>query len=113
MAQKQTEKKEQEHKPAKKTVIPNGFIDLVAFIALGAAAVMLVIGPVLGWILEQTGGQVIMQALSLVAQYCLLIAIAIPGWRFVRGRRKGWKIAYFIFLAVYVAGTILGVTVGI
>ena len=92
MAQKQTEKKEQEHKPAKKTVIPNGFIDLVAFIALGAAAVMLVIGPILGWILEQTGGQVIMQALSLVAH---------------------WKIAYFIFLAVYVAGTILGVTVGI
>ncbi len=54
-----------------------------------------------------------MQALSLVAQYCLLAAIAIPGWRFVRGKGKGWKIAYFIFLAVYIAGTILGVTVGI
>ena len=54
-----------------------------------------------------------MQALNLVSQYCLLAAIAIPGWFFVRGKRKGWKIAYFIFLAVYIAGTILGMAVSI
>ena len=54
-----------------------------------------------------------MQALNLVQQYCVLAAIAIPGWYFVRGKRKAWKIAYFIFLAIYVAGTILGMTLGI
>ena len=112
MAKKQQRQEKQENKSSK-PVFTEELINLLAFLALAAAAVLLLIGPILGWILEQTGGTVIMQALSLVAQYCLLAAIAIPGWRFVRGRGKGWKIAYFIFLAVYIAGTILGVTVGI
>ena len=79
---------------------------------MAAAAILLVIGPLLQWILQHTGGQLIMQILQLLAQYCVLAAIAILAWRFVRGKKKGWKIAFFIFLIVYIAGTVLGVTVG-
>lgn len=111
MAKKQ--QKQQKQEKTSKPIFTDKLINLLAFLALAAAAILLLIGPILGWLLEKTGGMVIMQALSLVAQYCLLAAIAIPGWRFVRGRGKGWKIAYFIFLAVYIAGTILGVAVGI
>lgn len=88
-------------------------VHLCAFLALAAAAIILLIGPLLGWLLRETGGGVIVTALNTVAQYCLLIAIAIPAWMFVRGKRKGWKIFYFVVLAVYIAGTILGVTLGI
>ena len=84
-------------------------VHLCAFLALAAAAIILLIGP----LLRETGGGVIVTALNMVAQYCLLIAIAIPAWMFVRGKRKGWKIFYFVVLAVYIAGTILGVTLGI
>lgn len=114
MAQKKNEQKKQSETPSRRSSFTLGsLVNVLAFLALAAAAILLVIGPILKWILDNTGGGVIMQALNLVAQYCLLAAIAIPGWFFVRGKRKGWKIAYFIFLAIYIAGTILGVTLGI
>lgn len=115
MAQQQNKQNEQKKStPGRRSSFTLGsLVNVLAFCALAAAAILLVIGPILKWILENTGGAVVMQALNLVSQYCLLAAIAIPGWFFVRGKRKGWKIAYFIFLAIYIAGTILGMTLGI
>lgn len=115
MAQQKTQQTEQQKTHTKKTGRRSTFtlgslVNVLAFCALAAAAILLVIGPILKFLLEKT---VIMQALNLVSQYCLLAAIAIPGWFFVKGKRKGWKIAYFVFLAVYIAGTILGMTLGI
>lgn len=111
MAQKKNEQKKQSETPSRRSSFTLGsLVNVLAFLALAAAAILLVIGPILGFLLK---GTPVMQALNLVAQYCLLAAIAIPGWFFVRGKRKGWKIAYFIFLAIYIAGTILGVTLGI
>lgn len=108
---KKTENKQTVHRTNRPTRV--SIVDLLAFLALAAAAILLVIGPIIKWVLQNTGGAVVMQALNLVSQYCLLAAIAIPAWYFVRGRRKGWKIAYFIFLAIYIAGTILGMALGI
>ncbi len=118
MAQQKTQQTEQQKTHTKKTGRRSTFtlgslVNVLAFCALAAAAILLVIGPILKRLLENPGGAVIMQALNLVSQYCLLAAIAIPGWFFVKGKRKGWKIAYFVFLAVYIAGTILGMALGI
>ena len=110
---KKTEKKQQTTQHRRPVFSSVSIVDLLAFLALAASAILLVIGPILKWALENTGGAVVMQALNLVQQYCVLAAIAIPGWYFVRGKRKAWKIAYFVFLAIYVAGTILGMTLGI
>ena len=88
-------------------------IDLLAFLALAASAILLLIGPIFRRFLTAINGGFLMLILSLVAQYCMLAAIAIPGWYFVRNKRIGWRITYFIFLAIYVAGTILGVTLGV
>ena len=109
-----TEKKTEKKTPSRRSTFTLGsLVNVLAFFALAAAAVLLVIGPILKAVLIATGGGDIMQALTLVSQYCLLAAIAIPGWFFVRGKRKGWKIAYIIFLVIYIAGTILGMTLGI
>ena len=87
-----TEKKTEKKTPSRRSTFSLGsLVNVLAFFALAAAAVLLVIGPILKAVLEATGGGVIMQALTLVSQYCLLAAIAIPGWFFVRGKRKGWK----------------------
>lgn len=112
---KQTEQKKTHSSSSgrRSTFSLGSLVNLLAFLALAAAAILLVIGPILKWILTETGGGVIMQALNLVSQYCLLAAIAIPGWFFVKGKRRGWKIAYIVFLVVYIAGTILGMTLGI
>ena len=110
---KKTENKQQTTQHRRSAPSRVSIVDLLAFLALAASAILLVIGPILKLVLANTGGTVVMQALNLVQQYCVLAAIAIPGWYFVRGKRKAWRIAYFIFLAIYVAGTILGMTLGI
>lgn len=89
------------------------FVHLCAFLALMATAILLCVGPILKWILDNQVGRTILQVLNMLSQYCLLIAIALPAWYFVRGKRKGWKIAYWIFLAIYIAGTILGMYFGL
>ena len=104
--------KKTDKQPQRQTYSRVSIVDILAFAALAAAAILLLIGPILRTVLSGAGG-VVMRALNLVSQYCLLAAIAIPAWYFVRGKRKGWKVAYFIFLAIYIAGTILGMTLGI
>ena len=111
MAKKKEEKKKRTvHETSTHTT---NIVNVLAFCALVAAALLLLIGPILRWILVKTGGGLILQILNVVAMYCLLGAIAIPGWHFVRGKRKGWRIFYFIMLAVYVLATVFGVTFGI
>lgn len=90
------------------------FADMFAFLALSASAILLVIGPILRAALSSTDSGVrVMGIVETVAKYCMLAAIALPAWYFVRGKRRGWVIFYFIVLIVYIAGTILGVTLGI
>ena len=88
-------------------------VDLLAFLALAASAILLLIGPFLGWLLSGTIGSLILRILNLVAHYCLLIAIAIPAWYYVRNRSTGWRVAYFVFLIIYVAATVLGIALRI
>lgn len=90
------------------------FTDLVAFIALAAAAILLLVGPITRWILDHSpGAMTAMSVISMIAQFCLLFALAIPAWYYVRGKRKGWKIFYIVVLVIYVAATICGLAVGI
>ena len=111
MAKKKEKPKKQREQTSTHTT---NIVNVLAFCALSAAAILLLIGPVIRWILRQSNaGALTLQILNIVALYCLLGAIAIPGWHFVRGKRKGWKIFYFIMLAVYVLATVFGVTFGI
>ena len=110
---KETQKKQTQHTQTHHTSRWR-FTDLVAFIALAAAAILLLVGPITRWILNQSpGAMTAMSAISMVAQFCLLFALAIPAWYYVRGKRKGWKIFYIIVLVIYVAATICGLAVGI
>ena len=89
------------------------FLNVVAFIALTASAILFLIGPIMREFLNWTHTIRLVQILSMLAQYCLLVAIAVPAWYFVRGKHQGWRIFYVIMLLVYVAATVLGVTLGI
>lgn len=110
---KETKKEPKKNKPTRVYKTNYRLVNVLAFAALVAAAVLLCVGPVVRYILVETGGGVILQALNLVAQYCLLAAIAIPGWYFVRGKNKTWKVVYWVMFAIYVLGTVFGVTLGI
>ncbi|MBQ8374127.1 MAG: hypothetical protein IJX98_00960 [Clostridia bacterium] len=47
--------------------------------------------------------------LNLIGQICLVIGIAFPAYDFTRGKSIVWRVIYWIALAVYVCGCVLGV----
>lgn len=107
-------KKETQNKQQKTHVSRWRFTDLVAFIALATAAILLLVGPVIRWILDHSSGAMqAMSVISMIAQFTLLFALAIPAWYYVRNKRKSWRIFYLVVLVIYIAGTICGLAVGI
>ncbi len=63
------------------------FTDLFAFCALLLSALLFALGPLVRWILsDNSAGQTTLNILNSVAHYCMLAAIALPAWHFVRKR---------------------------
>lgn len=85
------------------------FCDFFAFIILIAAALLMLLGPLFKMVLTEKGLEA-MKMVSLVAQYCLLAAIAIPAWYFVYRKNIAWKVIYVVALAGFIVGNILGLT---
>ncbi len=108
--EKKTEEPEKSEKSEKKSRMRA--TDPIAFIALVASGILLLVGPILRILPGEMGGDVTYQVLSMIVQYSLLAVLAIPAWMFVRNKGKGWKVVYFIFLALYILGPVLGVTFG-
>ena len=50
---------------------------------------------------------------TLLGNIAIIVAIAIPAWRYVSHKSKGWKIFYWIMLVVFAFGCILGMLGGI
>lgn len=46
--------------------------------------------------------------MSFLGSLALLVGIAIPAYRYVSGKKKGWKIFYWIVLAIYACGIVFG-----
>lgn len=88
-------------------------VKICAFWGLAISAIMFVVGGVIAFIAKYTGsvGTVLNQIssiASLIASIALLIAIALPAYGYVRGRKRIWKIFYWIALAIYVFGVVFG-----
>ena len=45
---------------------------------------------------------------SFIGQIALIIAIALPAYQFVKYKSKSWKVFYWIMLAVFAFGVVLG-----
>lgn len=45
---------------------------------------------------------------TFLGNLALIIAVAIPAWQFVRYRRVGWKVVYWIALIGFALGAVLG-----
>ena len=85
------------------------FADLFAFFALLLSALLFALGPLVRWLLaDNSAGQTTLNVLSTVAQYCMLAAVALPAWYFVRKRNGFWMIFYVVIIVLYVLGTVLG-----
>lgn len=84
------------------------FADFLAFLALAASALLLAAGPLFKFFLSAEEGAATMRTLSVIAQYCLLAAIALPAWYFVRKKNGFWTILFVVVIVVYIVGTVMG-----
>ncbi len=85
------------------------FADLFAFFALLLSALLFALGPFVRWLLSNnSAGQTTLNVLSSVAQYCMLAAVALPAWYFVRKKNGFWTILFVVVIVIYIVGTIMG-----
>ncbi len=108
MAKKKEKETETKETRAKRSRPRWRFADMLAFCALALSSILFILGPLLNWIFEKTGGGNILVTLNTIAQYCLFAAIALPAWYFVRNKRMGWIVFYFILIIIFIVGTVLG-----
>lgn len=87
------------------TVTQTGIVRILAFCGILFAAIVFTVGGILSWL----GLGSVSSVLNLIAQISLLIAVAIPGYEFVKYRNMTWKVVYAIALVIYVFGCVFGV----
>lgn len=85
-----------------------------AFWCLAIAAVLFVVTAVLNLInkLADISSGTLSACISIcdiIAKVALLIAIGIPAYGYVRGKKRGWKIFFWIALIIYALGVVFSV----
>lgn len=81
------------------------FINFVAYIAIAFIALALIMGKLLGWLINPN----ILSALNLIAQIIAYSITAIFAFFFAKSKKSiGWMIAYIIFVIAIIIFLILG-----
>lgn len=82
------------------------FINFIAFFALAIIAILIVIEnffPIIGIKIEGTFVSILRTLQSIL----ILLTIGIAGYNYVKDKKKGWKIAYWIIVGIFVAAIVL------
>ena len=84
----------------------NDFIRGCAFWGILVTAILFVVGGIFRWV---GLGEGLINLVDLLAKIALLVAIAFPAYDWVKYKKTGWKVTYWIALVVYVFGVVFGV----
>jgi hypothetical protein len=78
----------------------NNFFNILSFIVLIITAVLSVLGG------SGLLGDSFVNILRTINEVFILCVLAVSAYEFVSKKTKGWKIAYWIAFAIYVAGIV-------
>ncbi len=84
----------------------NDFTRGCAFWGILVTAVLFVVGGILTWC--GVNSQIV-NIFELLAKIALLVAVALPAYDWVKYKKTGWKVTYWIALVIYVFGVVFGV----
>ena len=84
----------------------NDFVRACAFWGIVVTAILFVVSGILTWC---NVGAAIVNIFDLLAKIALLVAVAIPAYDWIKYRKTGWKVVYWIALVIYVFGVVFGV----
>ena len=77
-------------------------VNFLAYISVALIAVVLVIGKLLGWLINDN----ILYVLNTIAQIIAYIITAVFAFSFAKSKRSiGWMVAYIIFIVVIIIFT--------
>ncbi|MCD8307758.1 MAG: hypothetical protein LUD51_06010 [Clostridia bacterium] len=83
----------------------------VAFWGLALAAITFIVAAIINLVNRFAGIfdgdlgatlKLVMNIFELLSKVFILLAVALPAYSYVRGRKRGWKIFYWVALAVYI-----------
>ncbi len=77
----------------------NNFFNVLAFVVLIITAILSVLGGILDDRFENL--------LRTISEIFILSVLAISAYKFVSKKSKGWKIAFWVSFAIYLAGVII------
>ncbi|MBR2969877.1 MAG: hypothetical protein IKC49_02355 [Clostridia bacterium] len=78
------------------------FVSLLSYIAIALIATALVLGKLLGWLINDN----VLNVLMLIAQIVAYTITAVYAFSFARSKKSiGWMIAYIIFVILIIVFT--------
>lgn len=100
--------------------VSSGNTDVVKFCSfwgMSIAALLYIFSGLLRFIIslisnlsEKTAGTMgqIVNICQFLGNIAIIVAIALPAWRYVSNKSKSWKVFYWIMLVVFAFGVVLG-----
>ena len=90
-----------------RTVTTSRFVRTCAYIALVISAGIFLFGGLVKW-LDWTALTKIANTLDLIGKIALALGVAVCAYDFTYGKKKVWRIIYWVALIVYVLGCVFG-----
>lgn len=80
----------------------NSFVNFMAFISIALIASVLILGKLLGWLVNEN----VLNLLNLIAQVIAYVITAVYAFFFAKSKKKmSWMIAYIVFIVLIVVFT--------
>ena len=77
-------------------------VNFLAYISVALIAVVLVVGKLLGWLINDN----ILNLLNLIAQIIAYVITAVFAFSFAKSKKSiGWMVAYIIFIVIIIVFT--------
>ena len=83
-----------------------GFINFIAYVSIGLIAVALILGKLLGWLINPS----VLSVMNLIAQIIAYAITAVFAFFFAKSKKSiGWMVAYVIFVVAIIIFLVLGI----
>ena len=91
-----------------KTYSANRIMRICAYIALLISAGIFLFGGLVSWLGWSALSKVV-SILDIIGKILLIIGVAIPAHDFTLGKKRVWKVLYWVALIVYILGCVFGI----
>lgn len=95
-------------KTVTRTSSQTNLVRLCAYIALLIAATLFLVNGLLG-LLEVAGMGKLISVLGFIGKVCLAVGIVFPAYDYTCGKKRIWRVLFWVAVAVYLLGCVFGV----